>query len=104
MDIIDRKSNEANVFFSALEEMLDCIEQALQNRTPHLRGEKFLTGREVCQMLHVSGRTLQQWRTERKIACIRLSGKILYRHSDIEKLLNENYSPAVQTHHGFSNL
>ncbi|WP_229058519.1 helix-turn-helix domain-containing protein [uncultured Parabacteroides sp.] len=70
-------------FFTALNELSDTIQQALQNRTPHLNGEKYLTNREVCQLLRISSRTLQNWRDTGKIQYIRLKGKILYKESEI---------------------
>ncbi len=88
MDIIDNKSPQIVSFFTALNELSANIQQALQNRTPHLNGEKYLTNREVCQLLRISSRTLQFWRDTGKIPFIRLQGKILYRESEIEKQLN----------------
>ena len=81
MDILDNKSPQMVSFFTALDELSATIQQALQNRTPHLNGEKYLTNREVCQLLHISSRTLQNWRDTGKIPFIRLKGKILYRES-----------------------
>jgi excisionase family DNA binding protein len=83
MEILDKKSNEIVSFFTALDEMLETIGQALKNRTPHLNGEKFLTNKDVCRMLHISSRTLQGWRDTGKIPFIRIKGKILYRESEI---------------------
>lgn len=83
MDILDNKSPQIGTFFTTLEELSNTIQQALQNRTPHLNGEKYLTNREVCQLLHISSRTLQNWRDTGKIAFIRLKGKILYKKSEI---------------------
>lgn len=88
MEILDKKSTEIASFFTALDEMLDSIGQALKNRTPHLNGEKFLTNKNVCGMLHVSSRTLQDWRDTGKIPFIRIKGKILYRESEVLKLLS----------------
>ncbi len=90
MEILDRKSTEINSFFSALDEMLDIIGQALKNRTPQLNGEKFLSNRDVCRMLHVSSRTLQDWRDTGKIPFIQIKGKILYRESEVLKWLENN--------------
>ena len=87
MEILDKKSTEINSFFAALDELLDTIQQALKNRTPHLNGEKFLTNRDVCEMLHISFRTLQEWRNTGKIPFIQIKGKILYRESEILNLL-----------------
>lgn len=83
MDIIDNKSPQIGLFFTTLDELSNTIQQALKNRTPHLNGEKYLTNREVCQLLRISPRTLQNWRDTGKIPFIRLKGKILYRESDI---------------------
>lgn len=90
MEILDNKSSEIASFFTALDEMLDTIGQALKNRTPHLNGEKYLTNRDVCKMLHTSSRTLQEWRNMGKILFIRIKGKILYRESEVLKLLECN--------------
>ena len=87
MDVLDRKSEAILFFFTELDNMLVLIENVLKQRTPHLNGEKFLTNRDVCDMLHVSERTLQEWRKQRKIPFIRLKGKILYKQSDVLKRL-----------------
>ncbi|NMA74555.1 MAG: helix-turn-helix domain-containing protein [Bacteroidales bacterium] len=90
MEILDKKSTEIASFFSELNELLNTIGQALKNRTPHLNGEKFLTNRDVCRMLHVSTRTLQDWRNTGKIPFIQIRGKILYRQSEILEWLKKN--------------
>ena len=87
MDILDNKSLQIGSFFTALDELSNAIQQALQNRTPHLNGEKYLTNREVCQLLHISSRTLQNWRDTGKIPFIKLKRKILYRESVVKKRL-----------------
>jgi prophage antirepressor-like protein len=89
MDVLDRKSEAVLSFFVGMDEILNLIGQALKNRTPHLNGEKFLTGKDVCGMLHISPRTLQEWRSKQVMPFIRLKGKILYRQGDIEKVLTE---------------
>jgi hypothetical protein len=90
MEILDNKSNEIASFFTAQEEMLDTIGQALKNRTSHLNGEKYLTNKDVCHMLHVCRRTLQDWRDTGKIPFIRIKGKILYKESAILKMLESS--------------
>ena len=87
MEILDKKSTEINSFFTGLDELLDTIGQALKSRTPHLNGEKFLSNRDVCRMLHISSRTLQDWRDTGKIPFIQIKGKILYKQSEIFNLL-----------------
>ena len=46
--------------------------------------------------LRVSCRTLQDYRNEGRIAYIQLGGKILYRESDIERMLNDGYRSAYR--------
>jgi len=87
MDVLDRKSEAVLFFFTELDKMVELIGNTLKQRTPHLNGEKFLTNRDVCGMLHVSERTLQEWRKQRKIPFIRLKWKILYKQSDVCKRL-----------------
>jgi len=90
MEILDRKSTDIASFFTAMDELLDTIGKALKNRTPHLNGEKFLSNRDVCKMLHVSSRTLQDWRDTEKIPFIQIKGKILYKQSEVLKWLETN--------------
>lgn len=58
---------------------------------PLLKGEIYLTGEQVCGMLHISKRTLQQYRDDGLIPFIKLERKILFRESDIVKVLEDNY-------------
>ena len=90
MEILDKKSTEIASFFAVLDELLDSISQALKNRTPHLNGEKFLTNKDVCGMLHISSRTLQDWRDTGNIPFIKIKGKILYRESEVLRTLKNN--------------
>lgn len=89
MEILDKKSTEIASFFTGLDELLVTMQQALKDRTPHLNGEKFLSNRDVCRMLHISSRTLQDWRDTGKIPFIQIKGKILYKQSDVLKWLEQ---------------
>lgn len=89
MEILDKKSTEIASFFLALDQLLDTIGQAFRNRTLHLNGEKYLTNRDVCRMLHISSRTLQDWRDTGRIPFIQIKGKILYRLSEVLKMLDD---------------
>ena len=91
MEILNKKSEEIVSFLSVLDESLDSIKVALTNRTPHLKGEKYLTNNNVRKLLNISIRSLQDWRDNGTIGYIQISGKILYRQSDILKLLEDNY-------------
>ena len=90
MEILDKKSTDIVSFFAELDELLDTIQQILKNRTPHLNGEKILSNRDVCKMLHVSSRTLQDWQDTGKIPFIQVKGKILYKESEVLRWLEQN--------------
>lgn len=79
MKMLNRKSKEIDTFFMALDELSNIIQQTMKSRTPHLNGEKFLSNSDICQMLHISPRTLQDWRDTAVIPYIQIRGKILYR-------------------------
>lgn len=91
MEIKDKKSPEIASFFTALDELLDTIKSTLKDRTPTLNGERYLTNNDVSEKLHISQRTLQDWRDTGRIAFIQISGKILYKESDVWKVLEDNY-------------
>lgn len=59
---------------------------------PLLKGEIYLSGEQVCEMLHISKRTLQQYRDDGLIPFIKLERKILFRESDIMRVLERNYN------------
>jgi len=90
MEILDRKSTDIVSFFMVIDELLNTIGKALQNRTPHLNGEKFLSNCDICEMLHVSSRTLQDWRNTGKIPFIQIKGNILYKQSEVLKWLGQS--------------
>jgi hypothetical protein len=59
----------------------------LSEYRPILRGERLLTDAELADLLKVSRRTLQEYRNDRILPYIRMKGNILYKESDIEKVL-----------------
>lgn len=91
-DNLITKDNERVVdFFKTLDRMLDGIESMTKNYRPLLNGERYLTDKEVASRLRLSRRLLQDYRNEGKIPYCKLGGKILYRESDIQRMLEEGY-------------
>lgn len=72
------------------------VSQLSRNYCPPLNGERYMTDKEVAERLKVSRRTLQEYRNERKIPFILFGGKVLYRETDIEQMLDENYKKAMR--------
>ena len=83
-------------FMGSLDRLLDKYERLTADYRPTLGGERFFTDKEMSTRLKVSRRTLQDYRNEGRIPYIQLGGKILYRESDIEKMLLDGYRSAYQ--------
>lgn len=72
------------------------VRMLAENSRPPLNGERYMTDKEVAGRLKVSRRTLQEYRNDRKIPFILFGGKVLYRETDIERMLEENYKKAIR--------
>lgn len=94
MDLITKDSQTTKDFFSSLDRVLESVENIVTDYRPIFGGERYLTGNEVCEKLHVSQRTLQDYRDTGLLGYIKLPGKIIYRESDVEKLLEAHYRKA----------
>lgn len=62
----------------------------LESYRPPLDGERYLTDREVAELLRVSRRTLQEYRNDRLLPIL-LGGKVLYPESGLREVLEANY-------------
>ena len=74
-----------------LEQMEQDLDRCIGALRPTLGGERYLTDRELSERLKISRRSLQDYRNQGRIPYIKLGGKILYRSSDIERMLEEGY-------------
>ena len=95
-ELITEKNEWVSHFMESLERMLKGMERLATGCRPLLNGERYLTDKELSARLKVSRRTLQDYRNEGRIPYILLGGKILYRESDIERMLEEGYREAFQ--------
>ena len=95
-ELITEKNERVSRFMESLDRMLKGIERLAASCRPGLNGERYLTDKELSARLKVSRRTLQDYRNEGRIPYILLGGKILYRESDIERMLEEGYREAFQ--------
>lgn len=90
-EIVNRETPEMKQLISGIKEVSKRSREIAQTHRLLFGGEIYLTGREVCEHLFISPRTLQDYRDKSIIPYIQIAGKILYRHSDINRLLQENY-------------
>jgi hypothetical protein len=90
-DVLDSRSPEMNGLFSSIWIGSNKIFSYKKLRKPTLLGETFLSNREVCKMLGLGLRTLQDYRERGHLAYYKIEGKILYKLSDILQMLENNY-------------
>lgn len=88
---LNMDADEMLVVLSALEGVNRRIKAVAQTHKPLFGGEHFLTGKDVCERLYISPRTLQDYRDKGIIPYTQFAGKILYKASDLEKMLEVNY-------------
>ena len=90
-EIVNKETPEMKQLISGIKEMTKRLKEISETHCPLFGGEIYLTGREVCERLFISPRTLQDYRDNGIIPYTQIAGKILYRLSDINRLLQENY-------------
>lgn len=90
-NLITQSDERILFFFKSLERMLDGLENLTENYRPMLKGERYLTDKEVSERLKLSRRVLQNYRDESRLPFCKLGGKILYRESDIQRMLDDGY-------------
>lgn len=96
-ELITKENNErVKSFFLLLERLSSSLERLFSSRKPTLNGESFYTDEELSKKLKLSRRSLQDYRNEGRIPYIKLGGKILYRASDIEKILKDGYQESFR--------
>lgn len=91
MEMITKENAGVTAFLKALDRIVSNVERLTQNCHPTLNGERFLTDREVSERLKISRRALQDYRNQGKIPYHYIGGKILYKESDLERVLEKNY-------------
>jgi|SRR5690554_4581880 len=62
--------------------------------------DEWIDGQDVMQMLYISKRTLQSLRDNGKLPFTRINNKFYYKLSDLESLMEDNYSIKKSDNHG----
>ena len=83
------KHNKKMPYFKRTDSPPNDAATVADENQPLLGGEHYLTDRELSQRLKISRRTLQDCRNNGILSYRQLGGKILYRESDIERVLQK---------------
>lgn len=94
-EIITSDSPQMQMFSQLMKGLLAKLERYCTSARPMLGGEVFLTGEEVCELLKLSTRTLQEYRSNGTLPYYKIGGKILYKQSDIQAMLERHYNPIL---------
>ena len=86
-EIITQEDPQMQLFAQLMEGILKKLERYCATARPMLGGEVYLTGEEVCSQLQLSTRTLQEYRNAGILPFYKIGGKILYKQSDIQAML-----------------
>ncbi len=60
-------------------------------------GERFISDSELSRVLRISRRTLQEYRSAGILPYYLISGKALYKESDVQQMLGKAYRPAFDS-------
>lgn len=91
MDLFTNDNEEIIAHKEMITELKIRIESILNNYRPVMNGEIYLSGQDICELLHISKRTLQQYRDDKILPFIQIGGKIIFKQSDILSALEQNY-------------
>ena len=92
-EIITREDPQMQLFSQLMEGILKKLERYCATARPMLDGEVYLSSEEVCSHLRLSTRTLQEYRNSGTLLFYKIGGKILYKQSDIQAMLERHYYP-----------
>ena len=90
-EVITHKHEWVRGLVSELDRITKDAAMVANENQPLLGGEHYLTDRELSERLKISRRTLQDYRNNGILPYRQLGGKILYRESDIEQVLQSCY-------------
>ncbi|SEH31556.1 helix-turn-helix domain-containing protein [Chryseobacterium culicis] len=62
-----------------------------QNGLRSIDGEQLLDNQDVLQLLKISSRTLQRYRSEERLSYYTISGKLYYKLSDVHQLIRNSF-------------
>jgi predicted DNA-binding transcriptional regulator AlpA len=94
MGINDDLKDWMQIGFERLMARLDQIDRHLEKmamKEKLLEGERLLDNQDVCQLLNVSKRTLQRYRSSGELPYQTIYHKTFYKESDVEAFIKANF-------------
>lgn len=66
-----------------------------QSKYIEIDGEQLLDNQDVLQLLKISSRSLQRYRTDKKLPYYTISGKLYYKLSDVHQLIRNSLNSKI---------
>jgi hypothetical protein len=66
-----------------------------KNQNTIIDGEELLDNQDILQMLKISARSLQRYRSSGKLPYYTISGKIYYKLSDVHQFVRESFTGSM---------
>jgi hypothetical protein len=75
-------------------ERFDILMELVSAKNQHtsIDGEELLDNQDILQMLKISARSLQRYRSSGKLPYYTISGKIYYKLSDVHQFVRESFT------------
>lgn len=71
--------------------LMEVVKEA-KNQRAQVDGEELLDNQDILQMLKISSRSLQRYRSSGRLAYYTISGKIYYKLSDVHQFIRESFT------------
>lgn len=68
----------------------------IQKQRNTIDGEELLDNQDLLQMLKISNRSLQRYRSSGRLPYYTISGKLYYKLSDVHQFIRESFTAPVQ--------
>ncbi|WP_160069126.1 helix-turn-helix domain-containing protein [Sphingobacterium bovisgrunnientis] len=68
----------------------------IQNKRISIDGEELLDNQDLLQLLKISHRSLQRYRSIGKLPYYTISGKLYYKLSDVHQFIRDSFNSPVQ--------
>lgn len=78
-----------------LDMVVDNINELHKNRNA-IDGEELLDNQDILQMLKISNRSLQRYRSNGKLPYYTISGKLYYKLSDVHQLIRDSFNGSAR--------
>lgn len=95
-DILTLRDEKVDNAIKSARNSIKEVDKILSSIKPAFNGERLLTDYELSKFLRVSRRTIQEYRNNLIIPYYKMGGKILYKESDIQKVLEQNYCKPIK--------